>query len=454
MVLVLSTLAWLSLAFLAGTVPFLGHGLHDASPAAFAAVAAIPAISVLESAALFWLHARLKAGGLFARSSFLLLLGLSVLLVNAMLGDHHDPLQLAFPESGDAVPMLLSAFAASLGLYAALRLAGPWRIGPRELAGELLRLGPPEGGTPPRVQALALLSAGAALSALLAFGPERGPFLNSYGLVCFPPGKTVVDDSSANASADGYPPAVNRYNSLGYRDLEPSGTRQAKRRILVVGDSFVWGLGIPDNERTLPALLREKLEAAAPGRFDVVAAGFPANGLYGYARAVTALAPALDAEAAVVVYLGGNDHDPLDSQAIMDRSPRNPLLRSMVNGLRVRQFVHAAARRVLGRPGGWDAERTLAQAQRAADELAAFAGARKMRLVFLQGYFEASTGLRLPEGAEALDLPRGLAFPGQGSPYWYGKDAHPKPLLNEAAAELLAARLATGSGSGPSYRAR
>ncbi|MFA6315892.1 MAG: SGNH/GDSL hydrolase family protein [Elusimicrobiota bacterium] len=448
MAIILCCLAGLSAAFLAGVGPFLGPPLLAVCPAAFAVIIGIPLAAAVNSGVLLWLFLSRRVLGRLAVAAFLLLLAATVLLVLAMIGNMDDALQLAFADREGLEVSLYPALLLAAGLFCAARLAGPGRTGLRGLAAELVLLRPADASASVRMAAAGLLSAAFSIAALLAFGPDRGPTLNRHGLVSFPAGATTVEDYSGNDEVDGYPPAVNRYNSLGYRDREPAVLEPGCRRVLVVGDSFVWGLGIPDNEHTLPALLAGALERRAPGRFDVAAAGFPGNGLYGYGRAVKALVPELDVDIVILSYIGGNDHDPLDSQAIMDRSPESPLLRAVVDGLRVRQFVHACSRRVLGRPGWADTGRTLAQAQRQVDELGDFGRRLGVRLVLLRGYFREVPRLRLSSGIEAFDLPEELAYPDSRNRYWYGKDAHPRPALNEAVAELLADRLVK-AGPGP-----
>jgi len=56
-------------------------------------------------------------------------------------------------------------------------------------------------------------------------------------------------------------------NALGYRDGDPArGREPGTLRLLVVGDSFVFGFGVPDAADTFPAALERELAARRPGQ--------------------------------------------------------------------------------------------------------------------------------------------------------------------------------------------
>lgn len=60
-----------------------------------------------------------------------------------------------------------------------------------------------------------------------------------------------------------------RFNSLGVRGPEYGPKRPGIKRIVVVGDSFTEGQGVREDE-VYPSALAAQLEAAAPGRYEVL----------------------------------------------------------------------------------------------------------------------------------------------------------------------------------------
>jgi hypothetical protein len=63
-----------------------------------------------------------------------------------------------------------------------------------------------------------------------------------------------------------------RFNSLVFRGPEFPPRRPGVRRIVVIGDSFTEGWGVKE-EDAYPRVLGERLESAAPGRFEVLNCG-------------------------------------------------------------------------------------------------------------------------------------------------------------------------------------
>lgn len=270
--------------------------------------------------------------------------------------------------------------------------------------------------------------------------PEGATRTNAFGLASFAANGVEEKEYSRSANKDAYPVCRFRSNSLGYRDEEPSRpARKGARRVLVVGDSYVWGDGIPDNEESLPYLLRAELERRAPGRFVVMSAAYPGLGLYGYARSIDALYGAYQPDAVVVGYLGENDHDPFDPQFLLDHLPRGPWLRNLVLNLGAPQQVHEASIRSYAPlwTGAPNKERFAALTR----DLAARAAERGYRLLFLS-YFGHPP---LPAGVEALELPEELRYPGRASDLWYAKDFHPKTKLNRILSKTLAMTLEKGA---------
>lgn len=296
-----------------------------------------------------------------------------------------------------------------------------------------------------------VLRASGAAALALALWPARAQTeTNAFGLASQAAGRTYEIDYSRDGGKREYPLCRFTNNTLGYRDVEPSfAPGRGQRRILVVGDSFVWGDGIPANEQTLGSLLRAELERLAPGRFVVMSAAYPGLGVYGYGRFIEELAPRFRPDVVVAGYLGENDEDPADPQFLLDRLPRLRPARNLILNLRAGQDFHEAsvghAARIWSSAAnkGYFAGLLRAMARRAAE--------RGYRLVFLS-YFPHPA---LPAPIEALDLPPELRYPGRANALWYGEAFHPKPALNRILARTLAAKLVGNSkGAGSFARVR
>ena len=73
-----------------------------------------------------------------------------------------------------------------------------------------------------------------------------------------------------------------RLGELLLRDRLPAGPKlQSQRRVLVLGDSFTFGLGLRDDEAIFPSLIERRLNAEPPlagvSRIDVLNAGRPGS---------------------------------------------------------------------------------------------------------------------------------------------------------------------------------
>lgn len=271
---------------------------------------------------------------------------------------------------------------------------------------------------------------------LSAWPPDSNTFENELGLASQPAGASHESDYSDNPNKDAYPVCRFQYNSLGFRDVEPPAEpRKEERRVLLVGDSYVWGDGIPANEETLAYLLRDELARSAPGRSSVMSAAYPGLGVYGYGRFLDALTARYRPDVVVVGYLGTNDHDPFDAQFLLDHLPPWAPARNLLLNLGAVQHVHEAS--VRSASVLWRSARNEEASGSRLREMAALARARGFRLVFLS-YFEHPP---LPEPIETLDLPEALRYPGRSSELWYAKDMHPKTSLNRILARMLAVRL-------------
>jgi len=262
---------------------------------------------------------------------------------------------------------------------------------------------------------------------------------NRFGLVASEANSTWRYDFSRAANKDHYPLCTFVHNSLGYRDIEPGGLPSGRTRILLVGDSFIWGDGIATAADTLGALLRVRLEALAPGRFEVVSAGFPGNGLYGYTRAIEQLLVPLRPQFAIVGYLGQPDLNPVDAQALTDALPRASWPRTLMLRMHAGQHLHewsvATADELMQTPASQSGFEQLFKRLTAAGR----SQGTQIALLSYAGREGVPHGsFALPSGIEAIDVPEALRYHGKSTDLWYAKDSHPKPLLNHKLADLLA----------------
>jgi hypothetical protein len=257
---------------------------------------------------------------------------------------------------------------------------------------------------------------------------------NRLGLVAGMPDHSDLFDYTNHPMKDDYPPIEVSNNSLGYRDIEPPPRDPRRERVLLIGDSYIWGDGIPTVSDTLPALLRDRLEKRAPGRFDVTSAAYPGLGTYGYRRALERMVPEVHPDLVVVGYLGSADDDPLDSQALADLLPREPWLSRIIANLRTLQDLHEGSVTTLQQDQGWSLEQgeknrgALFQKLR---ELAWEQGHRALLLCYCDDPPTLS-------GVEVVTVPEAWRYQGHRSALWYAKDAHPKPPLNRRLAAWLA----------------
>ena len=75
--------------------------------------------------------------------------------------------------------------------------------------------------------------------------------------------------------ADSRPPAVT-VNAQGFRGVSDIGAKQSgRKRVLVLGDSYTWGMGVADDET-----YAEQLQDLSRGRLEVINGGTPGWGVF------------------------------------------------------------------------------------------------------------------------------------------------------------------------------
>jgi hypothetical protein len=93
----------------------------------------------------------------------------------------------------------------------------------------------------------------------------------------------------------------------GLRDRDFGPKPPGTVRILGLGDSFAFGWGVESDE-SLFKVLEKRLDAAAPGRYEVVNAGIPGFGTYESLQMLHWLAPRYDPDLVVLAFYEGNDY--------------------------------------------------------------------------------------------------------------------------------------------------
>jgi lysophospholipase L1-like esterase len=93
---------------------------------------------------------------------------------------------------------------------------------------------------------------------------------------------------------------------------QPAHPNPDRVKVLVIGDSFIWGHGIVDTDMRWPELLERALnDATAPGTFEVTA--FGSRGLSTLGQSQVFTAERFDAVDPDVVVLGYGENDPIPS---------------------------------------------------------------------------------------------------------------------------------------------
>jgi lysophospholipase L1-like esterase len=108
-----------------------------------------------------------------------------------------------------------------------------------------------------------------------------------------------------------------RTNRLGMRAGEPPPKAEGARRVLCLGDSVVFGVGVEEGE-TLAARLQEALLAGGTRAF-VASGGGPGLGVFDYARLLRRWRPAFAPDLVVAgVYLGNDFEDNCGERTVFD----------------------------------------------------------------------------------------------------------------------------------------
>lgn len=134
-------------------------------------------------------------------------------------------------------------------------------------------------------------------------------------------------------------------NSFGFRDRdwtpEDSGGR---RRVLVVGDSFVWGYGIPDASGMLHTAVQKALDRAQPNAWEVVSVATTPAGMWYYANVLEAMLPDAEPDYVMIDFLGYYDIEEYELARAYKEIPPNLHEGFWATGLAKELMVRGTAR--------------------------------------------------------------------------------------------------------------
>ncbi len=142
-------------------------------------------------------------------------------------------------------------------------------------------------------------------------------------------------------------------NSWGYRDAESAlAPADGVTRIVVIGDSYVWGAGVPDADGLIDRQLERALGELAPERdAEVLNVAYPGWGWFSYLVAAEDAIEALAPHLVVIATLGRDDMHPIDYAqgrlALGERlgtAPLAAIVISDLHGLSVRHAVRVGQR--------------------------------------------------------------------------------------------------------------
>ncbi len=227
-----------------------------------------------------------------------------------------------------------------------------------------------------------------------------------------------------------------RNNSLGYRGADWQPKPAGAVRVGLIGDSFVYGIGLRE-EDTLSAQMAKELSARIPGRsFDVMNLGLPGQNLEDYVDEYDTVAPRLDLDATVVV---------LHSNDLEDWGPRREeRLRSSVSiysfssfllGNELPPYMYAAVRSHFEAGGGSIPDDRATHLLEKLDKLHKRHGEPWAVFSHDQGIINLLKHLQGP-----MQIPF-MAMPERKEEWFYPRDGHPTPLGNQIFASVIVQEL-------------
>lgn len=168
---------------------------------------------------------------------------------------------------------------------------------------------------------LVAIMAGLMLSlSLVGAAMSPDPYVNRFGF--YPPYGLNVHTVN-RSGRPGIPDAEVTTNDLGYRDQDWAPAKDPNtRRALLVGDSFVYGQGIADQNATLDNALERELEARSGQPWEVINIAILPSALPYYSQSLLQIGQEALPDILVMSFLNNADMEPLDLPMVKHRMPK------------------------------------------------------------------------------------------------------------------------------------
>jgi hypothetical protein len=276
---------------------------------------------------------------------------------------------------------------------------------------------------------------------------------NAFGFYGHPPNKTKVIRTPR------LPDATVVTNSYGYRGHEWRPQPEAGvRRVLVTGDSFVFGAGIPTNDGLVDRFLERNLNQGGARRWEAINIGFSGAGIYYYVRSLVRVSAVARPSVLVMCYLKAYDTEPFDPAIVLADYPR--WFVGVLDRLGVLDDVqrHAFNNAAKSFRAAVISERDLRAARREMDELIRVVEANRMQLIVWEYYdpdpvfapYRKRPDIHFMSWADVPQSESQSPLGGKQSPaqawlddprYMYIGDGHPTPQANELIGRAMARKV-------------
>lgn len=348
---------------------------------------------------------------------------------------------------GTAIDLVATSWRTPL----AAMLVGGVVFGWRPLRARLGALAPKAG---PRTQIFAaIVVIGLALVSALHVPAGQSTRINRYGFYCsFPPSNT--------AQIGGIPPHIPDQtivtNSLGYRDEEWSiEAEPGVRRVLLTGDSFVFGYGIPTQEGTLDRALQLELNRIDDRSWEVINIAMTPAALWYYIEGLLVVDADARADVMVMSFLGGYDLEPSEIQRVA--YGHSEAMMRMLEEFDVLGDLMRQQARVGSEYGDTPPPEILAQYRTQLSRLIEHLEAQDSHLIVWEHYNPSPLFDQLRDHPSISLMNWGQDVPEVGpSRSWSDDktlaiegDGHPTPKANRLIARALAAKIIASTGRSP-----
>ena len=250
------------------------------------------------------------------------------------------------------------------------------------------------------------------------------------------------------------PECLVRVNSFGFRGREWRTTAaKGVRRVLLVGDSFVWGAGIQKEADMLDRQLERELNARGRERWEVLNIAASPAALWYYVNALIAVGREVRPDLYIMSFLGNYDLEPWEVQRV--KTGLAPCVVAMMDHCGISKRLLRIGAEIGHRCSIKDKvdPETLADMHREFRKLVAFIDATDGRLLiwepfmpnhFFDGY-RRHPRITFVNWSNISGLPEGLRPDLHGEVRWqkdatlaFPGDGHPTPKGNALFAKIIA----------------